>query len=229
MDKDIIKEIIRGTLLSFENGFALFDAAELLYRKRFYSISVALCVLSIEELGKTHIISRSLYLDENNKRERNKWYYKKFRNHINKSGAAIYGYKYIKDLIKKDIISEENELDALMNAQISNKIKEIGIYVDVDSEGNFYSPKEIVNKELAYGYLEYTSEIVKDYYCRYEKTKNVNTDILIAYYEEMISLGKKYEVGKIQDEKTYSSENIEKLKKFKNEAQKIAVKYNLWV
>ena len=118
LSDDNIKESIKGTTLSYENGFSLFKAATLLYENRFYPSSIALGVLAIEELGKTHIISRSIYLDENDKNSRKKWYHNKFKNHINKSGNAIYNYKYVKELINKEIINTNSELDAIFNAKI---------------------------------------------------------------------------------------------------------------
>jgi AbiV family abortive infection protein len=222
MDENFIIEIIRGTILSFENGFSLFKAAKLLFKNKFYSISVAMCILSIEELGKTHIISRSIYLDNSEKKERNKWYY-----NINKSGAAIYSFKYAKDFIEKGNILLENELDSLLNAKISNKIKEIGIYVDIDTEGIFYSPRDIIDKKMAKDYLKFTGEIVDSYCERYIKIKRANLKILLEYYKEIISLGEKYEINKIQDKESYNTDNIAKLKGFGNEAKEIAGKYNL--
>lgn len=226
MDRDTIKETIRGTLLSFENGFDLFNAAKLLYEVGFYSVSVTLCVLSQEELGKTHIIGRSLYINEDDKKERKDWYYKKFKNHLNKSGAAIFSHKYSRDFIDKDILNEENELEAIKDARISNKAKEIGIYVDIDDSGKFYSPKEVISKSFSINYLKYTKEIVGDYCLRYRRIKEIDTDTLINYYEEMILLGEKYEIGKIQDKESYNSEKKEKIKAFKDGAIKIATKYN---
>jgi len=227
MDENFIKEIIRGTILSFENGFSLFKAAKLLYRNKFYAISVAMCVLSIEELGKTQIISRSIYLNKSKKKERNKWYFDKFRNHINKSGVAVYSYKYAKDLIEKGDILLENELDSLLNAKISKKIKESGIYVDIDNEGNFYSPKDIIDKNMAKAYLKFTRELVNSYNERYVKIKGANPRVLFEYYKEMISLSEKYEINKIKDKESYTTENIERLKIFGDEAKRIAKKYNI--
>ena len=227
LEDSVIKEIIRGTILSYKNGLSLFESAKLLYKYKSYPLSVSTCVLSIEELGKIHVISRSIYLDENDKAARKKWYKNKFTNHINKSGVAIYNYNFTDDMINRDIIIEENEINSLKNAKIISKIKEIGLYVDINDEGIFYSPNELINREIARDYLTFTEKIVSFYYKKYEIILGVDINILVEYYKEMILLGKKYEINLISDKDSYKTGYIEKIKNFKSEAQIIAFKYNL--
>jgi len=227
LDDSVIKEIIRGTILSYENGFSLFESAKLLYKNKFYPLSVSVCALSIEELGKTHVISRSIYLDENDEVARKKWYKKKFTNHINKSGVAIYNYNFLNDIINRDIIIKENEINSLKNSKAISKIKEIGLYVNIDDEGNFYSPNELINRETAENYLKSTEKIVSFYYEKYGIISEKDINILVEYYKELILLGKKYEINLISDKDSYETKNIEKLKNFGNKAKIIALKYNL--
>ncbi len=222
-----IRKIIRGQKICYENGFILFSAAKLLFRRKFYPLCVAICTLSREELGKTHAISKSIYIDKDNKKDWNNWYYKKFKNHIRKSGSSFYSYKYAESFLKKGILNLKDEKDAIIDGKVSSKIKELGIYVDIDKEGNFYSPQELINKNIAYDYLKSTKKITDSYYKKYKRFISVEPRKLIEYYKEIIATAIKYGIDKIKEEETYSENNLEKIKIFRLEAIKIAEKYGL--
>lgn len=131
----------------------------------------------------------------------------------------------MEDLIGKKNFEKEYETEASTSAIISSKIKEGGLYVGVDKENNFFSPKEIVNRDLAHRYLKDTSDIVSKYYNGYKKLKGFDIGVLTEYYREMISLYKKHRIKNINGKNSYEDKHIEMLKSFSKEAQEIAAKY----
>lgn len=123
-------KVINAQMLCLENAEALIDDAKLLYKNKRFPRSLALCVLSFEELGKILLLMGTLLYCTDKQWEK---FWRKFRNHKSKRRivasieADMWG-------LTEDERREEQEVE-----EFAERMKLLCLYVD-SVNGKLYTP-----------------------------------------------------------------------------------------
>lgn len=137
-----LAEIERGMHVITQNARDLLDDAEILFREQRYPRAVALAILSVEEIGKLHVLRRLITTAE----PQVKQVWRDFRTHSEKNRLGLFT-AYAKPSPK---LRDFRPLfaSASMDGDDIETLKQLAFYVDTYERGYWSAPGDVIGESL---------------------------------------------------------------------------------
>jgi AbiV family abortive infection protein len=158
-----LAEIARGIHLALKNAEDLLSDAKILNKNGRTARAFALCVLAIEEVGKSQMIAR---LSQTSLSDQGglKSFWKKFRSHGHKFGVAYLAQHGLAvQSASKKTTPEQFAKQHIATEHLIEDLKQLAFYVDF-VEGHFTIPQELFvgSQRTRKFIIDPTEDIIKD-------------------------------------------------------------------
>ncbi len=174
------EKLFKGREKALNNALEIYEDAKILFDAKKWARSFFLIQIATEELGKYGIIVTSTISAIHGSLDWRR-FWRRFKDHKNKTRHIL----LLEDLhsfiynSQKELINTE---DNTKYAALQENIKMQSLYCDVDENGTFFTPSELMTKELCNSSLQLLSHRIE----------------LVTSFEKFVA--KKFTLGKLKKE-----------------------------